>query len=859
MRMIGASAGASVVGVARRAGIVNHLVGRDPATWRTGLPTFAQVRVVEAYPGIDVVYYGTGGDLEYDFVIAPGARVESIALDLAGADALSIDARGDLVVRVGGAALVMRRPVVYQESPDGRRRIDGRYVLRPGRRVGFRVGVYDRQWPLVVDPVLAFSTYLGGSGSDASNEGLALDTAGNVYVAGETTSLNFPVANAVAPTPHGSTDAFVAKLAADGSTLLYATYLGGSGPDLARGIAVDAAGRAHVTGRTASTDFPTVNAMQSSLGGIGPNGVGDGFVVKLAADGSSLLYATYLGGTGDDVGRAIAVDGTGNAYVTGMTASSDFPSTAGAFQPSLAGVGADGDGDAFVVKLDPLGALVYGTYLGGTNSEIPRAIAVDASGRAHVTGRTFSSDFPTLDALQPQFGGVFDGFVTKLDATGSALVYSTFLGGQREDSGRGIALDATGHAYVTGFTASTDFPVLHPVQTTFAGGLGDAFVAKLAPDGSALIYSTYLGGSAWDEGFAIAVDSAGSAIVTGLTESTNFPRVAALQPGLAGSRDAFVTRLTAAGSALAWSTHLGGAGGEVGRGVAVTPAGDVWVTGETGSTDFPTALALQPTFGGGAFDAFVARLREPIAPAGPDLVITTVTRNLAVLAPGESLSVTDTVRNVGTQPAAKSRSRYYLSADLTRGGDILLTGLRSVVALAVSAQSRGSVSVAVPANTPPGDYVLFGCADDLAAVVETDEENNCTASASGVRVSRPDLAQQSVGPDKPTPTIQPGQRFKVKDTVRNPSAVKVPASKTRYYLSLNGERDASDRLLTGTRSVPALTAGKASTGSVTVTVPASMPAGTYRILACADDLGTMVESDETNNCAASSVTIAVVP
>ena len=420
--------------------------------------------------------------------------------------------------------------------------MDGHYVLKGNNLVTFEVASYDRSKLLIIDPVLVYSTYLGGSGPDAGI-GIAVDASGKAYVTGETSSLDFPTMNASQPASAGGGDAFVSKLNAAGSALVYSTYLGGSGSDAGTGIAVDGLGNAYVTGQTRSTTFPTTSgAFQTSFGG----GFSNAFVSKLNAGGSALAYSTYLGGSRFDLGSGIAVDASGNAYVTGQAGSTNFPITSGAFQTSLRG-----SGDAFVSKLSAAGsALVYSTFLGGSGFDLGLGVAVDASGNAYVTGETLSSDFPTTSgALQTSFGGGYsDAFVSKLNAAGSALVYSSYLGGRGGDQGSGIVVDASGDAYVTGLTDSADFPTVDPLQPRYGGG-GNVFVTKLNAAGSALVYSTYLGGRGGDLGSGIAVDASGNTYLTGSTGSPDFPTVNPFQPAKAGAVfafDAFVAKISPA-------------------------------------------------------------------------------------------------------------------------------------------------------------------------------------------------------------------------------------------------------------------------------------------------------------------------
>ena len=614
LELIGANPSPQVVGREELPGKSNYFIGNDPAKWRTNVPTYRKVEYREVYPGVSLVYYGNpaaAAQLEYDFVVAPGADPGQIRLGVEGAGRVEVDAEGDLVLQAAaGGQVRFHKPLVYQEVDGARREVEGSFTLRssslksavrnPQSEIGFEVAAYDPTYPLVIDPVLVYSTYLGGSGGDWGY-GIAVDSSGNAYVTGSTVSSNFPTANAVqARYGGGDSDAFVSKLNAAGSALVYSTYLGGSGDDWSWGIAVDSSGNAYVTGPTASRNFPTANALQASN-----RGSHDAFVTKLNAAGSALVYSTYLGGSGDDAGTGMALDSSGNAYVTGLTSSRNFP-TANAVQASYGG----GMYDAFVTKLNAAGsALVYSTYLGGSDEDGGSGIAVDSSGNAYVTGMTNSSNFPTANALQASNRGSNDAFVTKLNAAGSALVYSTYLGGSGDEVGL-IAVDSSGNAYVTGETSSGNFPTANALHASSGGGRSDAFVTKLNAAGSALVYSTYLGGSGEEGGSGIAVDSSGNAYVTGYTGSSNFPTSNALQASNRGLRDAFVTKLNAAGSALVYSTYLGGSDEDDGWGIAVDSSGNAYVAGYTESSNFPTAGALQPAYGGGAYDAFIAKITE---------------------------------------------------------------------------------------------------------------------------------------------------------------------------------------------------------------------------------------------------------
>jgi hypothetical protein len=603
MMLVNASRGSRATGADELPGKRHYLIGSDPAKWRTNIPTYGRVTYAGVYPGIDLVYYGNQGQLEYDFIVAPGIDPGLITLAFQGARDVQIDGRGELVLHVEGGEVRQRKPVVYQEIAGVRREVPGVYVLRQANQIGFAIAAYDTSRPLIIDPILVYSTYLGGGGFDHGHD-VVVDAAGNAYVTGYAGAVNFPTTPGAAQTTKagGFSDAFVTKLDPTGSVLLYSTYLGGSDLDYARGIAVDGAGNAYVAGHTASTNFPTtLGAFQTANGGGGL----DGFLAKLDPSGSTLVFSTYLGGSNADSSLDIALDGAGSTYVTGSTGSIDFPTTLGAAQATLAG-----STDAFVAKLNATGsALVYSTYVGGAAGDFGTSIAVDGSGRAHVAGSSASSDFPaTAGAVQTTNAGGNDAFVTTLNATGSVVLSSTYLGGSAADSALGIALDGAGNAYVTGFTASSDFPTtVSAAQTAYAGNR-DAFVTKLDATQSARLYSTYLGGAGGDDGNNIAVSSAGSAYVTGVTLSTDFPLTPDAVQTTSAGQEAFVTKLSASGSALDYSTYLGGNSSDFGFGIFVDGAGDAYVTGDTFSTNFPTTAGAAQQTNGGILDAFVTKI-----------------------------------------------------------------------------------------------------------------------------------------------------------------------------------------------------------------------------------------------------------
>lgn len=603
MSFVGATPKPMLYGIDELPGTVNYFRGRDPQAWHANIPTYARVTYRDLYRGLDVVYYGNQQQLEYDLLVAPDADPRAIVWRFDGIDSLTLTDAGDLVLHVADGELLQHKPVIYQQVGGARRVVEGRYVIRDEHQVGIEIGAYDATKPLVIDPVLAFSSYLGGTLADIG-ERIAVDSKGNAYLTGSTTSPDFPTTNGPA-IASALEDIFVAKVNPQGNALVYATYVGGAGSDKGRGIAVDDAGQAYVTGVTNSADFPVVNAAQPT-----PGGLNDAFVIKLNGAGNALIYATYLGGSGADNGAGIAVDRRGSAYVTGTTASLDFP-TVSAFQPAIAGI--DPSTDAFVTKLNPDGlSFAYSTYLGGGEPDSGNAIAVNGSGNAFVTGVTGSGDFPTRQPFQSTaLRGVSEAFVTKLSRDGTSLLYSSNLGGNRSDAGLDIAVDDdSGRVVVVGVTSSTDFPLARPLQPGLKGGASfDGFVTVVNGAGSGLVMSTYLGGTSRDEITSVALDAAADIYIAGRTFSSDFPRVNAIQTTFGGgSLDAFVAKIDLSRARLVFSTYLGGAGDDDGRGVAVDSACGAYATGTTTSDDFRTvANALQPQRAGDV-DAFFAKI-----------------------------------------------------------------------------------------------------------------------------------------------------------------------------------------------------------------------------------------------------------
>jgi len=575
MQLAGSAPGLKVEGDEQLPGTANYFVGNDPEKWRTSVPTYAKVKYSGVYPGVDLIYYGNQRQLEYDFVVAPGANPKQVKLHFAGAEKLELSADGDLTVLAKNGEIAFHRPAVYQlkggqlrngqrvsEPASQREMVEGRFVLLSGNWVGFELGSYDQGRELVIDPTLEYSTYLGGSDQDYAT-GIAADSAGNSYVTGLSVSTNFPVTTgAYQPTnkEEDSTrsNAFITKLNATGTALVYSTYLGGTASscsnnsdtltqgDYGSAIAVDSSGNAYVTGSACAATFPvTKGAFQTTFS---TNAVSNAFVTKLNPTGTALVYSTFLGGYGDyysgDFGNGIAIDSAGDAYVTGQTSSANFPVTKGAYRTTNPNV--YGTNSAFVSKLNPTGtSLIYSTYLGGSGratyspGDSGSSIAVNSAGNAYITGYTYSNNFPTTPGAFQKTNKAYaiggsSPFVTELNTTGTALVYSTLIGGSTQggnpqDSGNGIALDAEGNAYIGGGTSSTDFPTTkgaYQVNHTANGFLANCFITKLNPTGTALVYSTYLGGSGDSSGdrvYALALDALRNVYVTGYTGSSDFP------------------------------------------------------------------------------------------------------------------------------------------------------------------------------------------------------------------------------------------------------------------------------------------------------------------------------------------------
>jgi hypothetical protein len=654
MHLVGANAAATAEPGSAIAGTSNYFIGNDPSKWHTSIARYERVSYRNVYAGVDMAFHGAGREFEFDFVVAPSANPAPIEVEFSGDRAMKTDDLGNLTICSAAGNVLLHKPVAYQQEKGLRQAVEARFVLKAANRVSFELGNYDRSRELVIDPSVTYATYLGGTAEDEAL-GIAFDGSGNAYVTGETASTNFPTTTS--PKLQGSFDAFVTKLNPDGSSIVYSTYIGGSGLDSGNGIAVDTSGNAFVAGGTRSTDFPhSPGAFQTTLKSPAENA----FVFELNPTGNTLLYSSYLGGSdaNGDVGLGIGIltgSGSSFAYVVGATSSADFPVSTNPLQACPGG-----SGNGFVTKLalkgTGTGDLVYSTCLslGGASADNAKAVAVDTSGNAYVTGATSNpSFFTTPGAFQVTCGtaancngSLSDAFVTVIKSDGSGYVYSTFLGGGGSDAGSGIAVDNSGNAYVTGSTSSADFPRQSATQTVFGGGNTDAFVTKLNSTGTALVYSTYLGGSGDDAGKGIAVDAAGNAYLTGQTNSSNFPTAVATQSSLKGGYDAFVTEYNAAGSQIPFSTYLGGTGDEDIGGnfgaIAVDKAGaNIYVSGSSASSDFPATSGVVQTNTGGGIDAFVAKFAQ--TPTGSTFSLTATALSPASVSPGGSATSTVSV------------------------------------------------------------------------------------------------------------------------------------------------------------------------------------------------------------------------
>lgn len=642
MELIDANSKAKIIALEESSTKTNYLINN-----KNNIKNFTKVKYESIYPGVDIVYYGNQKQLEYDFIVAPNADPNLINLAFSEATKLTINEQGDLIIDVNGQIIYQKRPDIYQYINGNRKSIKGSYKLSANNQISFQIGDYDTSKTLVIDPVIGYSTFLGGTDNDFSNA-ITVDNEGNTYLVGNTASINFPVSNFQQQNNKGKNDLFITKIAPDGNRVIYSTYIGGSDNDFGNAIAVDSMGNVYVAGYTFSSDFPVLNGFQPKNGNTIANTGGDAFILKLNAQGNALVYSTYLGGMGDDLASSIAIDSQNNAYITGFTNSANFP-VANAVQSR-----SNGGFDAFVAKLNPMGSsLIYSTYIGGSDNDFGNAVAVDKDRNAYFVGVTDSRNFPAINPLQSTNSGDSDGFITKISATGNIVNFSTYFGGSSFDNITSVAVDNTNNIYLTGVTNSRDFTVVNAIQSSKSTSL-DAFVSKLNPTGSNLVYSTYLGGNGDDQANSLSLDADNNVYLTGVTTSTNFPLKDATQKVIGGEQDAFMTKLNALGTALDFSTYVGGIGSESGLSIIVDSKANVFMTGITNSMDFPMTKPLQNSCGcdfmkkisDGFVVSFVEEVLPPPPPASPDFSIS-FTQPQISFARGDKLDITVTITRLG--------------------------------------------------------------------------------------------------------------------------------------------------------------------------------------------------------------------
>jgi len=612
MKLVGQNPYPTIEGADLQPGFTNYFHGNDPAQWLRSIPHFEKVKYGAVYPGIDLIYYGSGRQLEYDFQIQPSFDPSTIQIEFEGVNGIAVAPDGDLILSTSSGEIRHRRPIAFQRRGAVEEPVEARFIVRD-QRVGFEIGRYDRSRVLTIDPTLVWSSYLGSTGNDQGND-IALDTDGNVYVTGFTQdgalisdgdNLGVPTLN---PDPQKRFEGFVTKLSSSG-TVIFSTYFGGTPPatlnsqavdDEAHSLALDAAGNIYVVGYTFNNDFPILNGFQTT-----PRGAQEAYLVKFENSTGTLQFSSYLGGTQSDRAFGVAVDAAGNAFVAGSTISSNFP-VLSAFQPRFG----EGLRDAFLTKITAAGTVGFSTYLGGFGDDQALDVAVDSVGNITLTGITTSLNFPLLRPLLSTYrGGIDDIFITKFSSAGNALVFSTFWGGSNSDEGVRLAVDRDDVIYITGTTTSgLDFPLKNPAQFINAGA-NDAFLIKMHPDGQDVDFSTFIGAEDTESGTGIAVDNNGFIYLSGFTNSLGFFAINAVSGFLRGARDGFVMKIASDASFVVYSTYLGGFGVEGITSIAVDSAGNAYMTGFTTSlVDFPVSTDAFQTKSAGFQDGFVVKL-----------------------------------------------------------------------------------------------------------------------------------------------------------------------------------------------------------------------------------------------------------
>lgn len=767
--LVGARSAADGTGEGQLPGIVNYLLGNDAAAWKTGIPTYERARFREVYPGIDLVYYGNQSQLEYDFVVAAGARPDQISLRFSGADAVSVEASGELALKIGDRQIRWRVPVAYQEINGIRSPVSAAYRKLSEDHVGFVLGEYDVARPLVIDPLLVYSTYLGGNDLDALTA-LAVDGWGNTYLAGATYSTNFPVFRAYRTNAYAYADGFVSKLNSNATALVFSTYFGGGSNDWVNAIAVDSSSNVFVAGFTDSLNFPLRNAFQSTAGNFG-----DAFLTRFGPFGSNLVYSTYYGDSSGSQGFyeeafGVAVNNSGGAWIAGVTESGSAFNSKAPIQNGFGGGFLDGMVARFDTTQSGNGSLVWGTWLGGNYSELAYAVAVDTNDNCYVTGvmREETDDFgvpltptfPIANAFQPNYGGGFnDAFVTKINNSANpSIVFSTYLGGSSEDAGYGVAVDAAGQVHVAGETSSEDFPIVNGHQSSQgdSGFFSDAFVAKFNAAGSGLQYSTYYGGNRADGGRSIQVDRFGSIYLVGYTESPNLSITPdAVDSGLNGvvgvDADLFVAKFNPSvpgPSGLVFGTYFGGSEREansgfydfyslfspanLGIGLGIDTNLNMYIASDTTSTNLLlTGGVAYRTNSAGAGDAFAAKLTSPV-----DISVgLTVSTNLITV--GSNLVYTLYVNNNGlgnfTNVIVTSTlpPNLQLISVTNAIGTVSNTGSLVTFAFGNLTNNAARIATLVAKTLAPG--VVTTRVDLVSSTLDANTNNNSATIASTVR------------------------------------------------------------------------------------------------------------------------------
>lgn len=772
---VGADA-ATVTGLDQQPGVVNYFIGNDPTQWHTKVPTYGGVEYQQLYPGIDVQYEGTQEILKSTYLAAPGADPSVIGWRYRGAAQTRVDPEtGDLQIVLGETpenqvTLIERAPAAWQTINGQDVPVEIGYTVTESGIVRFKLGSYNPAYGLTLDPQIQYSTYFGGIGFDIGNS-IEVDLSGNVYLTGRTSSINFP--RLITPPPYdntlgGTTDAFVTKVNVSISSqkMVYSTYLGGSGIDEGFGIDVNPAGKVYVTGTTSSSNFPTTIAGSLS-------GTSDVFVTKFNADGASLEYSRYLGGTGADSGQDIVADSGGNTYITGYTeSSSGFPITGGARQTVFGGTR-----DAFVVKYNvSASSAIYATYLGGGGSDEGASIALDSSSQAVVVGKTTStSGFPLDNALQGTNAGGTDAFATKVSATGTTFIYSTFLGGTGNDEATGVVVDGSGNAFLTGWTVSSNLlsaitPTITPLQASNANpGVEDAFVIQLNNVGTGLVYRSYLGGTGSDKANDIGIDTSGYVYVAGETSSSNFPLLNAFtvpsnQGVLHTAPDAFITAFLPGFSDKFFSSYLGGDNTDRAQALTVDAGGGVYITGETASSNFPEkAQGFQH---GGGTDAFIMLIGSTSADlqltksASPSTALIGQPLTYTLLVYNAGPSATNSVQVQDPLPAAVA----YVSATSTQGtcsqtAGVVTCDIGNVAAGAPAISITIQTTVLSNGNGPNGEII------NTASITQSSQFDPTTPNnATSTTPIRPDLVVTKTASSYRLP---PGSTFTFTISVAN--------------------------------------------------------------------------------------------